>query len=82
MPAAVGSYYSSAFVRLEFISKHSSHNTFEVINRVVSYLSDTPSKDLSYFDAIAVAIAERLQINEIFSFDSHFEMMGLKLSAP
>ena len=42
----------------------------------------TRSKDLSYFDAVTLAVAERLGIKEIFSFDSHFEMMGLALSVP
>jgi predicted nucleic acid-binding protein len=37
-------------------------------------------RDLSYFDAVAIALAERLRITEIFSFDQHFTMMGLKLS--
>ena len=42
----------------------------------------TRRRDLSYFDAVAVAVAERLGIKEIFSFDSHFERSGLTLSQP
>ncbi|OGR85760.1 MAG: hypothetical protein A2901_01215 [Elusimicrobia bacterium RIFCSPLOWO2_01_FULL_54_10] len=37
------------------------------------------SKGLSYFDAIAVAVAERLGIEEVFTFDRHFKLMGLKV---
>ncbi len=36
-------------------------------------------RSLSYFDAVAVALAERLGIREVFSFDRHFHLMGLKL---
>jgi len=36
-------------------------------------------RDLSYFDAVAVALAQRLQISDVFSFDRHFAIMGLKL---
>lgn len=39
-------------------------------------------KNLSYFDAIAVAVAERSGIHEIFSFDRHFAVMGFQLSKP
>jgi len=39
-------------------------------------------RSLSYFDAVAIALAERLGIHEVFSFDRHFHMMGLKLSEP
>jgi len=35
-------------------------------------------RDLSYFDAVAIALAQRLGINEVFSFDRHFSMMELK----
>jgi predicted nucleic acid-binding protein len=38
------------------------------------------SKDLSYFDAVAIAMAERLEISEAFSFDRHFKLAGLKLA--
>ncbi len=38
----------------------------------------TRSKALSYFDAVAVALAERLGISEVFTFDKHFRLMGLK----
>ena len=40
----------------------------------------TREKDLSYFDAVTIAMAERIGIDEIFSFDKHFSMMGLRLS--
>ena len=39
------------------------------------------TKGLSYFDAVAVAVAERLSIREVFSFDAHFALAGLKLVA-
>lgn len=39
-------------------------------------------RNLSYFDAVAIALAERLGIEEVFSFDSHFRLMGLKLVTP
>ncbi len=39
-------------------------------------------RDLSYFDAVAIALAERLGIEEVFSFDRHFSLMGLKLAEP
>lgn len=38
----------------------------------------TRSNALSYFDAVAVALAERLGIAEVFTFDKHFRWMGLK----
>ena len=37
-------------------------------------------RDLSYFDAVAASVAERLGAEEIFSFDRHFSLIGLKLS--
>jgi len=37
-------------------------------------------KDLSYFDAVAVSVAERLGAEEIFTFDRHFALLGLTLS--
>lgn len=37
------------------------------------------TRDLSYFDAVAIAMAERLEIHEVFSFDSHFKLAGLSL---
>ena len=37
-------------------------------------------RNLSYFDAVAIAMAERLGIREVFSFDRHFHLMGLKLA--
>lgn len=40
----------------------------------------TRARSLSYFDAILVAVAERRKISEIFSYDRHFELMGLRLS--
>ena len=40
--------------------------------------SATRSKCLSYFDAVAVALAERMGILEVFTFDKHFRLMGLK----
>jgi len=39
-------------------------------------------RDLSYFDAVAIALAERLGIDEVFSFDRHFTLMGLRLLSP
>ena len=33
---------------------------------------------VSYFDAVAAALAERLQIHEIFTFDRHFTLLGFK----
>lgn len=35
-------------------------------------------KDLSYFDAVAASMAERLGMEEIFTFDRHFSLLGLK----
>ena len=40
------------------------------------------SKNLSYFDAAAVAMAQRLGIHNVFSFDRHFFLMGLKSLTP
>lgn len=37
------------------------------------------AKDLSYFDAVAIAMADRLGIEEVFSFDRHFKLAGLDL---
>jgi predicted nucleic acid-binding protein len=34
---------------------------------------------LSYFDAVLCAAADRLKIKKIFAFDTHFEQMGLEL---
>ncbi|MBI2119292.1 MAG: PIN domain-containing protein [Elusimicrobia bacterium] len=39
----------------------------------------TKKKDISYFDAILVAVAERLGIDEVFTFDHHFRLLGLKM---
>lgn len=39
-------------------------------------------KDVSYFDAVAVAVAERLGMDEVFTFDRHFARMGMSLSRP
>ena len=39
-------------------------------------------RDLSYFDAVTIAVAKRMAIDEIFSFDRHFSLMGLKLVSP
>lgn len=36
------------------------------------------SRNFSYFDAVAVALAERLGIEEVFTFDRHFTLLGLK----
>ena len=38
------------------------------------------AKDLSYFDAVAIAMADRLGIGEVFSFDRHFKLAGLSLA--
>jgi predicted nucleic acid-binding protein len=35
-------------------------------------------RNLSYFDAVAIALAIRLDVLEVFSFDQHFRLMGLK----
>lgn len=35
------------------------------------------SEGVSYFDAVAAAVAERLGIKEIFSFDRHFDHLGV-----
>lgn len=46
-------------------------------------LQETNSKrDFSYFDAVAVALAERLGIRKVFTFDQHFKIMGLELAKP
>lgn len=39
-------------------------------------------KALSYFDAVAVALAGRLGIQEVFTFDRHFKLMGFKTAGP
>ena len=39
-------------------------------------------RNLSYFDAAAIALARRLGIHEVFSFDRHFRLMGLTLATP
>jgi predicted nucleic acid-binding protein len=38
-------------------------------------------RNLSYFVAVAIALAGRLGIHEVFSFDDHFRLMGLKLAS-
>jgi predicted nucleic acid-binding protein len=38
-------------------------------------------RDLSYFDAVAIVLAQRLGIKDVFSFDRHFALMGLKPAA-
>lgn len=38
------------------------------------------AKDLSYFDAVSIAMADRLGISEVFSFDRHFKLAGLSLA--
>ncbi len=35
---------------------------------------------LSYFDAVAIALADRLGIKEVFTFDRHFASRGLRLA--
>jgi len=37
---------------------------------------------LSYFDAVLCAVADRLKTKKIFAFDKHFELMGLQLLKP
>lgn len=38
--------------------------------------------DFSYFDAVASALALRLGIKRIFTFDRHFRQMGFELLKP
>jgi predicted nucleic acid-binding protein len=37
------------------------------------------SRNLSYFDVAAVALAERLGIERVFTFDRHFSQSGFKI---
>jgi len=59
---------------------HIERVTLEDESRAIVLLQGiSSSKNYSYFDAVAAALAQRLAIADVFSFDRHFQRLGLRL---
>ena len=58
--------------QIERVTVEDEHRAVAMLQRI------SVSRDFSYFDAVAAALAERLGIEEVFTFDRHFALLGLK----
>jgi len=58
--------------QIERVTVEDEHRAVALLQRI------SVSRDFSYFDAVAAALAERLGIEEVFTFDRHFTLLGLK----
>jgi predicted nucleic acid-binding protein len=76
----IGPKEALLFLNSALLDYHIERVTAEDESRALVLLQGvSSSKNYSYFDAAAVAMAERLGITDVFTFDQHFAKMGLRL---
>jgi len=76
----IGPREALLFLNKTLLDYHIERVTLEDESRAIVLLQGiSSSKNYSYFDAVAAALAQRLAIADVFSFDRHFQRLGLRL---